>query len=159
MENARLQWHTWILVEKIHLHSWQTITRNEQMPRRSIRTRLNEQKKDLMDPERPPQSNCPKKLKTQNMMWKILTTQIRKEIYDSLTSCALFLKEQKGCCKWTRSNGELPYIYQHILIESKIQWLKDYIEKCGERLFTATKNNTDNMKNNRMEITRKQKGK
>ena len=29
-------------------------------------------------------------------------------------------------------------------VGASIQQLKDYIQKCGERLTTATKNNTDN---------------
>ena len=53
------------------------------------------------------------------MMWKILTAQIREEIYYSLTSRGLFPDEQKGCCKWPRGTAELFYIYQHILNESK----------------------------------------
>ena len=53
------------------------------------------------------------------MIWKILTAQIREEIYDSLISCGLFPEEHKGCCKGTRGLGELIYIDQHILIESK----------------------------------------
>ena len=35
--------------------------------------------------------------------------------------------------------------------------LKDYIEKHEGGLITATRNDTDNMKTNRMTITRKQK--
>ena len=35
--------------------------------------------------------------------------------------------------------------------------LEDYIEKSRGRLITATRNNTDNTKTNRTEITRKQK--
>ena len=31
LENARPWWNTWFLVQKIHLHSQQTSTRNEQM--------------------------------------------------------------------------------------------------------------------------------
>ena len=53
------------------------------------------------------------------MMWKILTAQIREEIYYSLKSCGLFPEEQKGCCKGTRGTAELLYIYQHFLNESK----------------------------------------
>ena len=49
-------------------------------------------------------------------MWKILTAQIREEIYYSLTSRALFPDKQKGCCTGT---GELLDIYQHIVNESK----------------------------------------
>ena len=47
------------------------------------------------------------------MMWKILTAQIREEIYYPLTSCGLFPEEQKGCRRGTA------YIDQHILNESK----------------------------------------
>ena len=53
------------------------------------------------------------------MMWKILTAQIREEIYYSLTSRVLFPEEQKGCHKGSRSTAELLYIDQHILNESK----------------------------------------
>ena len=52
------------------------------------------------------------------MMWKILTAQIRKEIYYSLTNPGLFPEEQKGCHKGSRDPAELFYIYQHILNES-----------------------------------------
>ena len=38
-----------------------------------------------------------------------------------------------------------------------IQRLEGYIETCRERLITATRNNTDNKRTNRMAITRKQK--
>ena len=53
------------------------------------------------------------------MMWKILSAQIREEIYYSLTSRGLFPEEQKGYCKGSRSTAELLYIDQHILSESK----------------------------------------
>ena len=53
------------------------------------------------------------------MMWKILTAQIREEIYYSLTSYGLFPDEQKGCWKGPRGTAELLYIDQHILNESK----------------------------------------
>ena len=42
-------------------------------------------------------------------------------------------------------------------LDTSIQWIEDYIEKHGGRLITSTRNNTDNMRTNRMEITRKQK--
>ena len=51
-------------------------------------------------------------------MWKILSAQIREEIYYSLTSCGLFAEEQEGCHKGSRGTGELLYIDQHILNES-----------------------------------------
>ena len=52
------------------------------------------------------------------VMWKILTAQIREEIYYSLTSRGLFPKEQKGCRKGSRDTAELLYIDQHIPSES-----------------------------------------
>ena len=53
------------------------------------------------------------------MIWKILTAQIRGEIYDSLTGRGLFPGEQKGCRKESRGTVELLYIDQDILNESK----------------------------------------
>ena len=53
------------------------------------------------------------------MMWKILTAQIREEIYYSLTSRRLFPDEQKGCRKGSRGTAVLLYIDQHILNESR----------------------------------------
>ena len=52
-------------------------------------------------------------------MWKILTVQIREEIYNSLISHGLFLEEQKGCRKGSRDTAELLYLDLHILNESK----------------------------------------
>ena len=53
------------------------------------------------------------------MMWKILTAEIREEIYYSLTSRDLFPDEQKGYCKGSRGTAELLYIDQPILNESR----------------------------------------
>ena len=53
------------------------------------------------------------------MTWKILTAQIREEIYYSLTSHGLFPEEQKGRHKESRGIAELLYMDQHILNESK----------------------------------------
>ena len=55
-------------------------------------------------------------------MWKILAAQIKEEIYHLLTSCGLFPEEQKGCCKGSRGTGDLLYIDQHVLNESKTRW-------------------------------------
>ena len=49
------------------------------------------------------------------MIWKILTTQIREEIWYSLTSRRLFPEEQKRCRKGSRGTRELLYINKHIL--------------------------------------------
>ena len=43
------------------------------------------------------------------------------------------------------------------IVDASIQRLKDYIQKHEGGLITATKNETENMMNNRMTITRKQK--
>ena len=53
------------------------------------------------------------------MMWKILTAQIREQIYYSLTSHGLSPDEQKGCCEGSRGTAGLFYIDQQILNESK----------------------------------------
>ena len=53
------------------------------------------------------------------IMWKILTVQIREEIYYSLTSRGLFPEEQKGCRKGSIGTEDLLYKGQHILNESK----------------------------------------
>ena len=42
-------------------------------------------------------------------------------------------------------------------VEVSIQRLEDYIEKRGEWLITATRNNSDDTRINRTETTRKQK--
>ena len=42
-----------------------------------------------------------------------------REIYNSLITLGQFREKQKGCCNGTRGTGELLYIGQHILNESK----------------------------------------
>ena len=42
-------------------------------------------------------------------------------------------------------------------VDASIQRLEDYIEKHGGKLITANRNNTDNTRMNRKEITRKRK--
>ena len=56
LENARSGWNTCFLVQEIHLHSRQTSTRNERMPTRSTHTRMDDQRKDHIDPELPNQT-------------------------------------------------------------------------------------------------------
>ena len=121
LENARPWWHTWILVQEIHYHSWQTSTRNEHVSTRSKYTN-GWPKERLHWSKKTSQRNHPKQLRTHNVptiMWKILTAQIREGIYDSLISRGLFLDDQKGCFKGSRGTGDLLYINQHILNESK----------------------------------------
>ena len=53
------------------------------------------------------------------MMWKLLTAQIREEIYDSLIRRELLPKEKKGCRKGTTGTWEQLFIDEHILSECK----------------------------------------
>ena len=45
----------------------ETSTRNEQISARSTRTRMDDQRKDYVDPEETPQEDCPKQLQTHNL--------------------------------------------------------------------------------------------
>ena len=56
------------------------------------------------------------------MMWKILTSQIKEEIYFLFEGCGLFHEEQKGCSKKTRGTDDLLYIDQHIQKDMKTSW-------------------------------------
>ena len=58
----------------------------------------------------------------QPIMWKILTAQIRKEIYYSQSSRGLFADEQKRCWNESRGTAELHYIDQHILNKNNTRW-------------------------------------
>ena len=87
---------------------------------RSTHTWMDDQRRDnrwAHSKERPPNNYRP--ITCLPMMWKILTVQIREEIYYLLTSCGLFLEEQKGCRKGSRGTAELLHIDQRILNESK----------------------------------------
>ena len=53
------------------------------------------------------------------MIWKILTAQIREEIYDLLIRCLLFPEVQKECRKWAIGTKQLLFSDKHILKESK----------------------------------------
>ena len=69
------------------------------------------------DPSRETVPNNYRPITSLPMMRKILTAQIRKHIYNLLTSVGLFPDEQKGCRKGSRSTAEFLYINQHILNE------------------------------------------
>ena len=75
------------------------------------------------------------------MMWKIITAQIRKQIYYSLISHGISPKELKGCPKRTRGTEELLHKDQHILNESKTRWknLAIAIELCKKLKFEHMK--------------------
>ena len=55
-------------------------------------------------------------------MRKILTVQIREAINYLQLRCGLFPRGKKGCCKGPRGTGDLLYIDQHILKESKTKY-------------------------------------
>ena len=62
-------------------------------------TEMDDQRQDHLDLEsslKETSSNNYRPITCVQIMWKILTAQIRKEIYYSLKSCGIFLKEQKG---------------------------------------------------------------
>ena len=59
------------------------------------------------------------------------------------------------CVSRKEGGGELICIEDNV--DASIQRLKDYIEKRGERLIKASRNNTDNTRTNRTTINRKQK--
>ena len=71
------------------------------------------------DPSKGTTLNNYRPITCQAMMWKILTAQIREEIYYSLTSRGLFPAEQKGCRKGPRGTADLLYIDQYILNKSR----------------------------------------
>ena len=76
LENAWPWWNTWLMVQEIHLHSRQTSTRNEEMPTRSTRTRIDDQRKDHHNPKDPSEWTAPNNYRPiicLTMMWKILT--------------------------------------------------------------------------------------
>ena len=66
-ENTRPWWNTWFLVQEIHVHSRQTKTINEQILSRSTLTRLDDQRKDYINPKEPKQMNNFKQLQTDNL--------------------------------------------------------------------------------------------
>ena len=132
LENTRPWWNTWFLVQEIYLHSRQTSTRNEEMLTRSTHTRMDNQRKNHIDPKWPKQRSRPKNYRPitcLRMMWKILTAQIREEIFCSLTSRRLFPDKQIGYCKGSRGTADLLYIDKNILNESKTRRL--WFRKAG----------------------------
>ena len=109
-ENAWLWWNTWFLIQEIHHHSGQTTIRNEQIPSKSIRTRIDDQRKDHIDPKGPKQKNHPKQLQTHNLP----TDDVEKKLTAQI-SLRLFPKEQKRIPQWIQCHRELLCIDQHIL--------------------------------------------
>ena len=110
LENARPRWNTWFLVQEIRLHSRQTSTRNEQTLTRSTGTRLDDQRKDHIDPKGPKQRNSSKQLQTNNLPANDVKntngTNKRKDLLFTnkprIVPC-----EQKGFRKGSRGTAEL----------------------------------------------------
>ena len=82
----------------------------------STRTRMDDQRTTLIQKD-PRKGTIPNNCLL--IMWKILTAQIREEIYFPLRSRGLFFEEQKGYRKVSRGTGELFHINWHILNECK----------------------------------------
>ena len=57
----------------------------------------------------------------------------------------------------SRKDGGIGFASIEDGFDASIQRFEDYIEKRDRRPITATRNNTDKTKTNRMKITRKQK--
>ena len=116
LENSWPGWHIRILVQKIHLHPWQTCYRNKKkMYTENWDTWMDDQKEPLKGTA--PDNYRP--ITCQLIVWKILWVHITAEIYYSLISHGIIPEEQKGCRKRTRGTGGLLYIDQHILNDSK----------------------------------------
>ena len=106
------------------------------MPTRSTRTEWMTNRKTTLiqkNPNKGTVQNNYRSITCLLIMWKILTAQIREEIYNSLTSCRLFPEEQKQCRKGSRGT-ELLYIDQHILNREQDQTEKsshglDWLQK------------------------------
>ena len=96
------------------------------MATRSTRTRADDQRKDYIDKKKKKSKgtapNNYRPITYLSMMRKILTAQIREEIYYSLTSHGLFLEERKVYRKGSRSTAELLYLDQQIRNECKTRW-------------------------------------
>ena len=117
------------------------------MPTRSTRIQIDDQSKDHIDPKGPKKRTAPNNFMPMTclpIMWKILTVQIREEIYYALTSRRLFPEEQKGYCNGSRGTAEILYIDHHILKRRKT-WRKNlamaWIEYKGIWYGSAKWNN------------------
>ena len=93
MENARPWWNTWILVQEIHLHSRQTSTDAY----KDTHTRMDDQRKDHIDPEGPPQGNRFKQRLTHN-----LATRNVENINSAIKGRDLLLANKPRIVPWGR---------------------------------------------------------
>ena len=105
------------------IHDWLTIEMNRFFEDTDIAEWMTNWKIILIN-KVPPKNPAPNNYTPKtflDMMWRTLTAKIWEEIYYSLISHGLFHEEQKGCRKGTEWTGELLWIDQHILKESKIR--------------------------------------
>ena len=110
LENARPWWNTWVLIPEIYLHSWKTSTRNEQMPTKSKRTRMDYERKEHIDTKGPKQRNCAKQLQTHNLPTddvENINSTNRGRYWLLANQPQIFPEEQKGCRKGSRGTAEL----------------------------------------------------
>ena len=77
-------------------------------------------------------------------MRKIVTAQIREEIYYLLIYCGWFQEEQKGYFNWNRHIGEQLYTDQHIFNECKARRKNSYGKDWLQRSIWYDPTNQDN---------------
>ena len=122
LENAWPWWHTWILIKKklTSIHDRLALEMNRCQQEAHVPKWMTKGKTTLIqkDPFKGTVPNNYRLIVYQPIIQKISTAQTREVIYESLKSCELFPKEQKGCHKGSRGTGELLYIDQHMLNES-----------------------------------------
>ena len=88
--------HFFLFKKFTSIHNRQTSIRNEQMPSNSTRTRVHDKGRTTLiqkDPNKGTAPNNYRPITCLQMMWKILTAQIRKEIYYTVTSRRLLPDE------------------------------------------------------------------
>ena len=121
------------------IHDRQALEMNKCLQRAHVPEWMTKERTSLIqkDPNKGTAQNNNWHITCQPMMWKILTAQIREEIYYLLTNRGLFTDEPTGCCKGSRGTAELLYIDQHILNESKTR------RKCQPMALIGYKNTYD----------------
>ena len=97
MENVRPWWNTWFLVQETSIHDKLALEMNKGLRRAHVPELMTKGMPTLIqkDPSKGTAPNNYWPITCLPMMWKILTAQIREEIYYSLTSHSLFPDEQK----------------------------------------------------------------
>ena len=129
----------WINVKRFYdtsIHDRLELERNKCLQRAQVAEWMTKGRTTLIqkDPSKGSVLNNYRLITCLPMMWKILTAQVREEIYYSQTSRGLFLEKQKRCCKESKGTAMLLLIDQHILNESKTRLKKsnyglDWLQK------------------------------